>query len=75
MAAVGATTVDAKEAAASLEGGQLHEANIAEAADLAAAVAQPKSDHRGSADYKKHIVRTFVVRLLNRVAASTEKVA
>ena len=44
-------------------------------ADLAAGAAQPRSDHRGTADYKKHIVQTFVTRILNRVASSTEKVA
>lgn len=75
LTAVGPTTVNAAEAAAAITGGSLTEAKIAEAADLAAAAANPRSDHRGSADYKKHIVRTFVVRLLSRVAASTQKVA
>ncbi|MGI9642573.1 MAG: FAD binding domain-containing protein [Acidimicrobiia bacterium] len=75
LTAVGPTTIDASEAAARLQGTSLSETDIAEAAELAAGVAQPHSDHRGSADYKKHIVRTFVERLLGRVAASAQKVA
>lgn len=75
LTAVGPTTINALDAAASLEGGPLTEATISEAAELAAAAAQPRSDHRGSADYKRHIVKTFVERLLGRVAASTQKVA
>lgn len=75
LTGVGTTTVNATDAAAVLVGSPLNEARIAEAGDLAAAIAQPHSDHRGTAEYKKHIVRTFVVRLLNRVSASIEKVA
>jgi len=75
MTAVGPTTLSASEAAATLVGGPLSESVIAEAADLAASVATPHSDHRGSAEYKKHILRTFVIRLLSKVAASTQKVA
>ena len=75
LVGVGSTTVNAEEAAASLVGGQLTDDRIAGAADLAASVAKPRSDHRGSADYKRHIVRTFVTRILNRVASSTEKAA
>jgi carbon-monoxide dehydrogenase medium subunit len=75
LTAVGSTTVNAAEAAAALVGGSLSESRIAAAGDLAAAAAEPHSDHRGTADYKKHIVRTFVIRLLSRVAASTQKVA
>jgi carbon-monoxide dehydrogenase medium subunit len=75
LTAVGPTTINATEAAAALVGGSLSESRIAAAGDLAAAAAEPHSDHRGSADYKKHIVRTFVIRLLTRVAASTQKVA
>ncbi len=75
LTAVGPTTVNAAEAAAALVGGSLSESRIAAAGDLAAAAAEPHSDHRGTADYKKHIVRTFVIRILSRVAASTQKVA
>lgn len=75
LAAVGPKTISAVEAAAALEGGPLTEERIAAVADLAAGASNPKSDHRGSADYKRHIVRTFVTRILNRVASSMEKVA
>jgi carbon-monoxide dehydrogenase medium subunit len=75
LTAVGSATINATEAAAALVGSTLTEATIAQAGDLAAAAAQPRTDHRGSAEYKKHIVRTFVVRILSRVAKSIEKVA
>ena len=45
------------------------------AADLAAQAAQPQSDHRGSADYKRHVVHTFVTRLLTRVVDGQERAA
>lgn len=75
LVGVGSRTINATEAAAALEGGTLTEDRIAAAGDAAAAAAQPHSDHRGSADYKRHIVRTFVERILSRVASSMEKVA
>lgn len=75
LAAVGPKTIAAEEAAGALVGGPLTEDRIAAAADLAAGAAQPRSDHRGSADYKTHIVSTFVTRILSRVASSMEKVA
>ena len=40
-------------------------ATIEQAADLAAQAARPRTDHRGSAEYKRHIVHTFVVRILD----------
>ncbi len=75
LVAVGSKTMDASDAAASLVGGPLTPESISSAADLAAEVAKPRSDHRGSADYKKHIVRTFVTRILTRVSSSLEKAA
>ncbi len=75
LVAVGSKTIDAAEAAASLVGGPLTEETIATAADLAAQAARPRTDHRGSADYKRHIVHTFVARILTRVATSLEKAA
>jgi carbon-monoxide dehydrogenase medium subunit len=48
---------------------------IARAADLAAEAAQPTSDHRGSAAYKRHVVHTFVTRLLTRVSTTESKAA
>ena len=44
-------------------------------ATLAAEAAQPKSDHRGSADYKRHVVHVFVRRILAGLAEQTERAA
>ena len=75
LTGVGGTTVDASDAAAALLGGSLDEASIAQAAELAASVAQPRSDHRGSASYKRHIISTFTARLLGSIAESNERAA
>ena len=73
LAGVGGKTIDANEAASALIGQKLTEATIAKAAALVAAKAEPRTDHRGSSEYKRHIVETFVKRIL--VANSTQKVA
>lgn len=75
LTGVGSATVNATEAAAALVGSPLSADSIAAAADLAAAAARPRTDHRGSAAYKKHIVRTFVVRILTNVLDSAERAA
>jgi aerobic carbon-monoxide dehydrogenase medium subunit len=66
LTGVGGATISATEAAAALTGQPLAAESIARAADLAAAAARPRTDHRGSADYKRHMVRTFVTRILSR---------
>lgn len=75
LTGVGGSTIDAGEAAQSLVGQGLDAASIARAAELAAAAAKPSSDHRGSAAYKRHVVSTFVTRILTRIADSTERAA
>jgi carbon-monoxide dehydrogenase medium subunit len=80
LTGVGGSTIGATEAAAALTGKPLTAESIAEAAELAAAAAQPKTDHRGSAEYKRHMVSVFVKRILvagNGTAAgtSTERAA
>ena len=75
LTGVGGATIDATEAAQSLVGGVLTTESIAQAAELAAQAAQPRTDHRGSAAYKRHIVRTFVDRILTRVEQSSERAA
>jgi carbon-monoxide dehydrogenase medium subunit len=75
LTGVGGRTIDAAEAAQSLVGRALGAESIEQAATLAAQAAQPRSDHRGSADYKRHIIHTFVVRILTRIAESTERAA
>ena len=62
LTGVGASTIDAAEAAQALVGGPLTAASIEQAAELAAQAARPRTDHRGSAEFKRHIVHTFVVR-------------
>src|SRR5262249_35688257 len=66
LTGVGGSTVNATEAAAAVGGSPLSAEVIEHAADLAAQASRPRTDHRGSAEYKRHMVRTFVVRILNR---------
>jgi carbon-monoxide dehydrogenase medium subunit len=75
LTGVGGSTIGAASAADALTGGPLTADRIAQAADLAAEAARPRTDHRGSADYKRHMVRTFVVRLLSRTDAAAERAA
>ncbi len=75
LTGVGGSTINAVDAAAALVGGPLTAATIAKAGELAAQAAQPRSDHRGSAKYKRHVVSTFVTRILNEVADSKENAA
>jgi carbon-monoxide dehydrogenase medium subunit len=73
LTGVGGSTIGATEAASALVGQALTTQTIEMAARLAGDAARPRTDHRGSADYKRHMVRTFVTRLLNRADGSTEE--
>jgi len=75
LTGVGGATIAATEAAQALVGQPLSASSIGQAAELAAAAAQPRTDHRGSAEYKRHMVRTFVVRLLSQTDAAAERAA
>ena len=75
LTGVGGSTIEAAAAAGALVGQPLTAPAIEQAAELAAAVARPKTDHRGSAEYKRHMVRTFVVRLLSRADPAAERAA
>lgn len=75
LTGVGGSTIDAAEAGQALVGAPLTAASIAHAADVAAQAARPRTDHRGSAEYKRHIVHTFVVRILNRITESADRAA
>jgi aerobic carbon-monoxide dehydrogenase medium subunit len=75
LTGVGGSTIAATAAADALTGGPLTADRIGQAADLAAEAARPRTDHRGSAVYKRHMVRTFVVRLLSRTEAMAERAA
>jgi carbon-monoxide dehydrogenase medium subunit len=67
LTGVGGATIEATAAEEALTGRPLTAESIAEAGRLAAEAAQPRSDHRGSATYKRHMVSTFVVRILSRI--------
>lgn len=69
LTGVGGSTISADDAAAVLVGGPLTTDKIGEAAERAAAAAQPHSDHRGSADYKRQLVRVFTRRLLEGIVS------
>ncbi|HSS62149.1 MAG TPA: xanthine dehydrogenase family protein subunit M [Candidatus Limnocylindrales bacterium] len=62
LTAVGPTNIKAAEAERFLQGKQPTDDVIAEAARLAAAATEPNDDIRGSAAYKKDVVRVFVQR-------------
>jgi aerobic carbon-monoxide dehydrogenase medium subunit len=75
LTGVGGSTIAATEAAAALAGRPLTAESIAQAASLAGAAARPRTDHRGSAEYKRHMVETFVRRILSRVDGAAERAA
>lgn len=64
LTGVGANNIKVVAAEQVLAGSALEPEVVEEAARLAAEAAQPRTDHRGSADYKRHVVRTFVTRAL-----------
>lgn len=67
LAAVGPRAIRAQAAEAALVGQRLTSGLAREAADLAQAAADPVSDQRGSAAYKRDVVRVFVVRGLEAI--------
>lgn len=75
LAGVGGRTIDANDAISCLVGKTLTEDSIDQASDAVAAVAEPRTDHRGSDAYKRHIVQTFVKRILTNLARSEQKAA
>ncbi|HLJ91043.1 MAG TPA: xanthine dehydrogenase family protein subunit M [Candidatus Angelobacter sp.] len=70
---VGPMPVKAKEAEDFLRGKRLDEANINKAAELAGDAAEPSSDLRGPAEYKKGLIREFTRRSLVRAAERAGK--
>ena len=73
LTGVGGSTIAATAAAEALTGQPLTSDTIEHAAELAAQAARPRTDHRGSAEYKRHMVRTFVQRLLSRADAAPDR--
>jgi aerobic carbon-monoxide dehydrogenase medium subunit len=70
---VGPTPLKATKAEAFLRGKKLDEANLQQAAQLAADAAQPSSDLRGPAEYKKGLVKELAFRALSRAVERAGK--
>jgi carbon-monoxide dehydrogenase medium subunit len=66
LTAVGAKVIEPKAAEAALIGKKLGDDEIRQSASLAAQEAQPTSDLRGTADYKREMVRMLADRALRR---------
>ena len=70
LTGVGPTNLRASAAEQSLVGQELGDDAIRQAAELAAQAAQPHDDLRGTADYKRQVVRVFTERGLRAAAAA-----
>ena len=64
LGCVGLLPVHAEAAEKELRGGELTEKNIDRAAEAAMHAAEPQSDMRGSAEYKKILIRSLVKRAI-----------
>jgi carbon-monoxide dehydrogenase medium subunit len=73
LTSVGATNLRARQAEKALIGHELTDEVIAEAARQAAAESEPKDDIRGTAAYKKDVVRVFVQRGLKAALARAQE--
>jgi carbon-monoxide dehydrogenase medium subunit len=73
LGAVAPTIIRATDAEAYLAGRDLTEANIENAAKLAASAARPITDIRGSADYRRDMVRVLVTRALIQLRDGAER--
>jgi carbon-monoxide dehydrogenase medium subunit len=65
LGCVGLTAIKAKDAEAALRGQRLTKTTIAAAVEAARAAADPQSDMRGSADYKRTLAGSLVKRALD----------
>ncbi len=68
LTAVGPANIRAEEAEEALVGGPPDDDRIEEAASLAAGASSPTADNRGSAEYKRDMVRVLTRRALHRAA-------
>ncbi len=73
LTGVGPRNIRAAAAEEALAGTTLDDEAIGEAARLAAEAAEPRSDIRGSADYKRNVVRVFTERGLRTAAQKAEE--
>ena len=69
LAAVAPTPVRATAAEQALEGQPVTPEQIERAAELAVGAAQPISDQRGSAEFRRHLVRVLTRRTLTTALA------
>jgi carbon-monoxide dehydrogenase medium subunit len=67
LTGVGPTNIRAEAAEEALTAQTLDDEVIDEAARLAAAAAQPRTDVRGTEEYKRNTVRVFTARALRKV--------
>ncbi|HEX9099589.1 MAG TPA: xanthine dehydrogenase family protein subunit M [Candidatus Dormibacteraeota bacterium] len=74
LTSVGPTNIKATAAEKALVGHELTEEVIRDAARLAAEAAEPKDDVRGTAAYKKDVVRVFVQRGLHTALGRAQEV-
>lgn len=65
LGCVGLTAIKAKDAEAALRGRAISEKTLAAATEAARAAADPQSDMRGSADYKRTLVGALVRRAID----------
>lgn len=68
LTGVGSANIKCTGAESALMGGSLNQGTIGEAARQAAGACDPKTDHRGSAEYKREIVRVYTERALSAAA-------
>ena len=68
LGAVAPTPIRARKAEAVLEGNTASGALFAQAAEIAASEASPISDQRGSAEFRRHLVRVVTERCLHEAA-------
>jgi carbon-monoxide dehydrogenase medium subunit len=71
LTAVGPSNIKATDAESVLMGQRLTQEVVSEAAGRAAAATEPISDTRGSANYKREVVRTYLSRALTDAAGAT----
>jgi CO/xanthine dehydrogenase FAD-binding subunit len=65
LGCVGLTAIKAKDAEAALRGQRVTEKTIAVVVESTRAAADPQSDMRGSADYKRTLVGSLVKRAID----------
>ena len=73
LTGVGATCLKATAAEQALVGQAPSEALFERAGELAAAASNPKTDVRGTAEYKRHIVAVYVRRALSEAARTATR--